>query len=867
MNKAATLNRETFTTSRLMDFFSIKELTAQIGHDQDEWPLVAIKELVDNAIDACEENDIAPIIHVTVDDSGISVKDNGPGIPEKTIDGVLNYSVRVSSREAYVSPTRGAQGNALKTLVAMPFVLDGSEGTVEVGACGVRHRIVCRVDMIKQQPEIQHHKEHGLVKNGTFVKVHWPAQASLLQEARFQILQVLSQYAALNPHLTLSADVYGEKLHHVASSASWQKWKANEPTSAHWYSGEQLKKLISNYINLDEARGREPRTIREFVSEFRGLTSTGKQKKVLAAIGMSRQSLRALTSDGDFDDTLISRLLQAMQAHSTPVKPKTLGLIGKEHLEAYLRSLGGKTFKYKSVLDSTYDDIPYALEVAFAFTDNEQQGRLYVTGTNWSPGIHNMFRSSYTDGLLSDLMVGRSEPVIVVIHLATAKPNYTDRGKSAINLDYLVEERLRAAIKHVTSEWTTQRKAEERDYRQIMRRTEQMLKEKKPEKITIKQAAFEIMEEAYLKASNNGKLPALARQIMYAARKYILVKTGKGENEYDKLDSRYFTQDLLPEFIDLHTEKTKDWDVVYDARGNFFEPHTGARVPLGTIGVRGYLFHIEKKQAYQRDSFEAEHSETLFPTYGPVNRYSAVLFIEKEGFLPLFDTVQLGQRYDIAIMSTKGMSVIAARNLADRICGGYDIPLLILRDFDKAGFSIASTIQNNSRRFKFKNEVKVIDLGIRLEDVKKYNLEPEPVTYKSDPTENLRENGATDEEIEFLYRGRHGDTYYGERVELNAFMSNDFVEWIEDKLRTHGIKKVMPNSEGILEAAYRREYTRQWFNKKSVDIAEEANEKADEAVLPDDLTKILKDALEESPEISWDAALAELVEVDDEDND
>jgi hypothetical protein len=31
---------------------------------------------------------------------------NGRGIPAKTIEGILDYSVRVSSREAYVSPTR-----------------------------------------------------------------------------------------------------------------------------------------------------------------------------------------------------------------------------------------------------------------------------------------------------------------------------------------------------------------------------------------------------------------------------------------------------------------------------------------------------------------------------------------------------------------------------------------------------------------------------------------------------------------------------------------------------------------------------------------------------------------------------------------
>jgi len=36
----------------------------------------------------------------------------------------LNYSTRSSSREAYCSPTRGAQGNALKTIVAMPFTIE-----------------------------------------------------------------------------------------------------------------------------------------------------------------------------------------------------------------------------------------------------------------------------------------------------------------------------------------------------------------------------------------------------------------------------------------------------------------------------------------------------------------------------------------------------------------------------------------------------------------------------------------------------------------------------------------------------------------------------------------------------------------------
>jgi DNA topoisomerase VI subunit B len=103
------LERVTFATSRLLDFASEKELVAQTGHQVADWPLVVLKELMDNALDAAEEADIAPDIKVIVDGSGIRVTDNGPGIPQSTIKDVLDYKVRVSSREAYMAPDRGAQ--------------------------------------------------------------------------------------------------------------------------------------------------------------------------------------------------------------------------------------------------------------------------------------------------------------------------------------------------------------------------------------------------------------------------------------------------------------------------------------------------------------------------------------------------------------------------------------------------------------------------------------------------------------------------------------------------------------------------------------------------------------------------------------
>jgi hypothetical protein len=99
---------------------------------------------------------------------------------------------------------------------------------------------------------------------------------------------------------------------------------------------------------------------------------------------------------------------------------------------------------------------------------------------------------------------------------------------------------------------------------------------------TIREAAFEVMEDAYMKASANGKYPALARQIMYAARPEILERTGE-----DKLDSQYFTQTLLPDYMQEYD--CSDWDVAYDARGHLHEPHTKNEIALGTLEVRKYL--------------------------------------------------------------------------------------------------------------------------------------------------------------------------------------------------------------------------------------------------------------------------------------
>jgi len=437
------LNRTTFETSRLLEFCSQKELVAQTGHGTDDWPLVAVKELVDNALDACEESDIAPVIDVKVDDTGICVTDNGPGLPVTTIEGVLNYSMRVSSREAYVAPDRGAQGNALKTLIALPFVLDGDRGQVDITTGGQRNEIVFRVDPIRQEPRIEKtvHPDPN-VKNGTVFTIRWPEIASdIVADAEDEFLQLASDFTFLNPHLTLAVDWFGQKTSVEATNPKWKKWQPQDPTSAHWYTPEEFERLLAAYIAYDQDRGTD-RFVRDVVKEFRGLAGSAKQKVVLESAGMARTNLSDLVNGDGMDHAAAAKLLTAMKANSKEVKPSALGVIGNDHLRQRFIEAGcdEKTFHYKKMTDVD-EGVPVVIETAFALLKDEDNRRRIITGVNWSGAIGNPFRtlgSSYHDGLsalLENQMAGRSEPVMVVVHCACARVRYTDRGKTNVAIN------------------------------------------------------------------------------------------------------------------------------------------------------------------------------------------------------------------------------------------------------------------------------------------------------------------------------------------------------------------------------------------------------------------------------------------------
>ena len=391
-----------------------------------------------------------------------------------------------------------------------------------------------------------------------------------------------------------------------------------------------------------------------------------------------------------------------------------------------------------------------------------------------------------------------------------------------------IGEAIIRGTERVTKDWKKYQVRQIRSYGRATWRPPRVKKD------SIKDIAWRIMPEAYAKAAG-GVGMCQPRQLYYAARPSILE-----ELDGKEVNSVYFTQTLLPDYIAAHPSETASWDIIWDERGHFREPHTGKEIGLGTLAVRKYL-----TQSRSGADTTVGQLRTRYPTVGPRHRFASVLLIEKEGFQPIFEHVQLDTRYDLAIMSSKGMNTTAARTLVEKLPG---VRFLVLHDFDKAGFSILGTLTRSTRRYHYHSRADVVDLGVRLKDVEGEDLPSEPVHYPGGSERNLRLNGARQDEIEFLVDG-------AQRVELNAFTSDRLIEWLERKLDEQGVKKIVPD-DTTLAAAYRRAVLVEKINAQIV----KAREAKIACHVPKTLGRRVRALLKADPELSWDEAVRQIVE-------
>ncbi len=461
---SARLERTTFETSRASEYFDARELAAQTGQPRENFAAVVLKELVDNALDACETassessaeaGTAAPEIGVEIGEEDgsihLAVSDNGRGISPETVRRVLDYETSTSDKAAYRSPTRGAQGNALKTVLGIPHALGGGESVI-IEARGVKHTIQAWVDPAGEL-RIEHDEEHvsdpGGNPEGTVISLSCPADGQVFDPGHW-----VASFAAFNPHATFKlrrsdgshrANGSGPETAETYKSSvdgSFKKYRLTDPTSAHWYDGETMRRLVFNHI-ADARRGGRDLPLGEFVRQFRGLSSSAKAKKVCAAL----PNIRRL-SDFEENPAVVEALLEAMKEGGKAPSHNALGAVGEGHFRSLFEATHNVAeFTYRKAKGEFPSGLPFTFEFALAVAD--EPGKLYC-GVNFSPSFGDPLEGTRiagpqfeADGIRGFLLQGHALPdagawyeapanVVVAAHIITPAPVFLDRGKTRL---------------------------------------------------------------------------------------------------------------------------------------------------------------------------------------------------------------------------------------------------------------------------------------------------------------------------------------------------------------------------------------------------------------------------------------------------
>jgi hypothetical protein len=711
-----------------------------------------------------------------------------------------------------------------KTVMALPLGLGEDRAETVIASRGVFHKITLTVNRLAGRVDVERRQEPVDVVTGTRIGIRWPHGLGI-----DEVEEVLGEIAAFNPHATISN---GER--RWPRLGPIRKWAPSDPTPAHWYTPVRFVHRI-----MAELRRDPEITIQQFLGTFKGLTDRSRRARVAEAVDLSAKPLAALldATGMDVDAKRCGRLLFAMQDASTAPKIETaLGGLGKNHVRAVLASNGDQSaeidlpgFAYLTIAGGT---IPWRWELAFAPGDGSEGPKEWV-GHNFTTLVD---ARQLVDVIPSGLRYFHG-PYKLFLHRISPARTTSDYGKSRLVLQPDETSAVHDGITKLTAKWIErQRVALARKYQTLPQREERGGGGE--QRISIRDAVFRLLPEAYATASSGGTHAVRARQIYYAIRPKVLGLTGA-----ETLSDQYFGTQLLPEYMQQHPDSTSGWRVLFDPRGTLIEPHTQRQVPVGTAGVAAYSSAL-----LRNIPFSAGYSVARWDpdTCGPANRYSALIVAEKEGIADLLHSSGLGERYDVAILGLKGQPTEAALRLEDAL----GLPTFILHDFDRSGITIAANLTEGTWRHQHRNTFPVIDIGLRLEQID--GLESEPIdkkNLKSVGDDRLRECGATAAEIEFLRR---------RRVELNALTTSSLVEMVEAALIEHGIKKVIPSAKDLANA-WRSASAAAEINLRLDEVCAEIGKRWRSAEPPPLLQLQLRNALIEDPGKAWDQALNALV--------
>jgi hypothetical protein len=701
-------------------FTNLNTLPQQAGVSKHLLPKLAIKELVDNALDTQEKVEMyyhSPELWTDV----VTIRNFGKGIEgnDDEIANLFSIARPLTSSKRVRLPQRGALGNGLRVVMGTIYCLNGE---LTIATNGRKLQIIP--------------KDNG--KSEAIWIEKWENEGTEIT-------------------ITLKENLFGGE-----EMLAWAKMALtipngsifNQKTNPNWYDSDSFYNLLLS-IPIDT-------NFKDFLFLFDKITE---KNYITYFIDFQNIWVEKQTFTREESENLLIKLREICP----PLLPKKLGQIGElSNFEAY--QIHYSSFKMKASKGNLEADIPVVIEV-FVNQIDENHSKENVFFVNRTPivgEINIQFLEKiiwlYGCGLQENIEIPKLSSVPMFwVNILTPYMPIVSNGKEP-DFSYLSKD-ISLAIQKAIKNYKTKEGKQKKEF------NPHFLIDKNPSQ---KQIVLENLEKAIEKASGNGQYRYSLRQLYYALRPYVMEKTGK-ELKYAHFNT------LITEF---EFEKGEDLKGIYrDERGTLLHPHTQEEIKLGTK-------NIEK---YHRPDFS----------------FNKIIYSEKEGFFEILKEAKFPERFDCALLTSKGFASRAAKDVLDLLAETEEeLQFFCLHDADLSGTLIYQALQHATKA-RPERKVSIINIGLDAWEGLQMNLEVEKLENKQSKTpaqyiidfDNNFQNPKPFhfEKYENYTTWENWLKHY--RVELNAMDTPTFIGWLSQKIQQYDKGKVIPPSPILLQEA------------------------------------------------------------------
>lgn len=440
-----------------------------------DWDIYILKELIDNALDADEADPSVtkPHIHAVVqyienrlgehNERSLFIEvSNLSRFPLERLDDLFDLDKRVSDKHYYNVPTRGAQGNALKTILGIPYALSYyyfSTYKLDLDPLVIRYgdeQVAIMLDIDKVNEQMTFHTVIKPVRRPeTITKIAINIQRFFQQIPRkIEDLKKFAQsFALFNPHAHFDFEFiftrndgtrsYDERDSFSSQgNANWSgKYNHQQPSPIHWYKLDEFCELVYALVRqVNRADYQLGEVLREF-----GIT-----RSHIPTLPDHTPIQTIVNDDGKLQvlyDTLVSSHLRT--------EPIYLGEISKDYLyqncSVALSEKDDKPlFFYRYFTNPSIDTnkLPFTIEMALYVNSGTGERRKLHIGINHTPTYADPFfnkiltpvdmedKNNTIRGLekLMDAYGLTDEmPIGLIIHIISPNVLYENYGKIAIS--------------------------------------------------------------------------------------------------------------------------------------------------------------------------------------------------------------------------------------------------------------------------------------------------------------------------------------------------------------------------------------------------------------------------------------------------